>query len=296
VLPRASTPLAGLPRLADVIKNAGLVPDKRLGQHFLLDPAILGRIAAAPGKLDGRPVLEIGPGPGGLSRALLDRGARLWAIERDRRCTAALAPLVEAAAGRLVLIEADALDVDIAELAREHAVDQPWAIVANLPYNIGTELVLRWLHRLDCVASLHVMLQKEVALRLAAEPGSGDYGRLALVAQSLCRVRRCFDIPAGAFQPPPRVTSSLVELIPLPATGRPSGDRLRAIEQIGRVAFGQRRKMLRASLKGLVPDPEPLLAAAGIAADRRPETLGLAEFDRLAAAWQTLRKAGGGTA
>lgn len=241
-------------------------------------------------------MLEIGPGPGGLSRALLARGARLWAIERDRRCTAALAPLVAAAAGRLVLIEADALEIDIAELAREQALDRPWAIVANLPYNIGTELVLRWLHRLECVASLHVMLQKEVALRLAAEPGSADYGRLALVTRSLCRVRRCFDIPAGAFHPPPRVTSSLVELIPLPAAKRPSAERLRALEQVGKVAFGQRRKMLRASLKGLHPEPERLLAAAGIAADRRPETLDLGEFDRLAAAWQELRQAGGGTA
>ncbi len=241
-------------------------------------------------------MLEIGPGPGGLSRALLARGARLWAIERDRRCTAALAPLVAAAAGRLVLIEADALEIDIAELAREQAVDRPWAIVANLPYNIGTALVLRWLHRLECVASLHVMLQKEVALRLAAEPGSADYGRLALVTRSLCRVRRCFDIPAGAFHPPPRVTSSLVELIPLPAAERPSAERLRALEQVGKVAFGQRRKMLRASLKGLHPEPERLLAAAGIATDRRPETLDLDEFDRLAAAWQALRQAGGGTA
>lgn len=241
-------------------------------------------------------MLEIGPGPGGLSRALLARGCRLWAIERDRRCTAALAPLVEAAAGRLVLIEADALKVDIGELARDQGVTTPWAIVANLPYNIGTELLLRWLHRLDAVASLHVMLQKEVALRLAAEPGTGEWGRLALVAQSLTRVRRVFDIPPGAFHPPPKVTSSLVELIPRPAAERPTKDRLQALEQVGRVAFGQRRKMLRASLKGLVAEPQALLEAAGIAADRRPETLDLAELDRLAATWQRLRQPGGGTA
>ncbi len=241
-------------------------------------------------------MLEIGPGPGGLSRALLARGARLWAIERDRRCVAALAPLVEAAAGRLVLIEADALEVDIGDLAVAQRAGVPWAIVANLPYNIGTALLLRWLHRLDAVASLHLMLQREVALRLTAGPGTPDWGRLAVLAQSLCRVERLFDIPKGAFHPPPRVTSSLVELIPRPEAERPPADRLQALEQVGRVVFGQRRKMLRASLRGLVADPPALLALAGIAAERRPETLDLAELDRLAAGFEALRRTGGGTA
>jgi len=278
-----------LPRLAEVIRHAGLEPDKRLGQHFLLDPAILDRIAAAAGPLDGRPVLEIGPGPGGLTRALLDRGARLVAIERDRRCIAALEPLVRWAAGRLTLVEADALDVDIAGLAGEQGIDRPWAIIANLPYNIGTELLVRWLHRLDMVASMHLLLQKEVVLRLVASPGTAAFGRLAVLAQSLCRVRRCFDLPAGAFQPPPKVSSSLVELLPLPMAERPEGMHMQALEAVSRAAFGQRRKMLRSSLKALTGEAGALLAAAGIAPERRAETLSLAEFRTLAAAWLRLK-------
>jgi 16S rRNA (adenine1518-N6/adenine1519-N6)-dimethyltransferase len=272
-----------------VIRDHGLVPDKRLGQHFLLDPAILGRIAAAPGDLDGRAVLEIGPGPGGLTRELLARGARLAAIERDPRCIRVLRSLEEEAAGRLTVIEADALEVDIATLGETVAVAGKWAVVANLPYNIGTELLVRWLHRLDVVASMHLLLQKEVVLRITAHPGTGDYGRLAVLCQSLCTVRRCFDLPPGAFHPPPKVTSSLVELVPLPAAARPDGPALAALEAVSRAVFGQRRKMLRSSLKALTPDPAPLLAAVGIAADRRAETLSLAEFAALADAWQHLR-------
>ncbi len=276
-----------------MIRDHGLAPDKRLGQHFLLDPAILGRIAAAAGDLAGRPVLEIGPGPGGLSRELLDRGARLVAIERDPRCLRALQPLAAAAAGRLTLIEADALEVDIGALAQTLAIDGHWAIVANLPYNIGTELLVRWLHRLDWVAAMHLLLQKEVVLRITADPGGGDYGRLAVLCQSLCRVRRCFDLPPGAFLPPPKVSSSLVELLPRPVALRPQGRDLAALEAVTRAAFGQRRKMLRSSLKALTVDPIPLLVSAGINPERRAETLTLAEFAALAEAWRSLKRSRG---
>lgn len=189
----------------------------------------------------------------------------------------------------MTLLEADALAVDIGALALELAIDRPWVIVANLPYNIGTELLVRWLHRLDVVASLHLLLQKEVVQRLGGQPGSSAYGRLAVLAQSLCRVRRCFDLPPGAFLPPPKVTSSLVELRPRPVDERPAGALLAAIEAVSAAAFGQRRKMLRSSLKALTPQADALLAAAGIAGERRAETLTLAEFRTLAQAWLALR-------
>jgi 16S rRNA (adenine1518-N6/adenine1519-N6)-dimethyltransferase len=228
-----------------------------------------------------------------LTRALLDRGARVVAIERDPRCIGALQALVVEAAGRLTLLEADALDVDIAELKTRLGIAGPWAIVANLPYNIGTELLVRWLHRLDVVASLHLLLQKEVVARITAAPATSAYGRLAVLCQSLCTVRRCFDLPPGAFHPPPKVTSSLVELLPRPAGQRPEGAELEALEAVSRAAFGQRRKMLRSSLKALTADPAALLGAAGIAAERRAETLTLAELERLAAAWRTIRRSRG---
>jgi 16S rRNA (adenine1518-N6/adenine1519-N6)-dimethyltransferase len=246
----------------------------------------LSRIAAAAGDLDGRGVLEIGPGPGGLTRALLDRGARVVAIERDPRCVAALVELQAEVGAALRVIEADALAIDIDALAQRLEIDTPWVIVANLPYNIGTELLVRWLHRLDRVASMHLLLQKEVALRITASPGGSTYGRLAVLCQSLCRVRRCFDLGPGAFHPPPKVTSSLVELLPKPVADRPVGARLAALETVSRIAFGQRRKMLRRSLEALTNDPAGLLAEAGIAADRRPETLSLDEFMALADAWR----------
>lgn len=238
-------------------------------------------------------MLEVGPGPGGLTRALLEQGARVVAIERDRRCVAALEALRAAAGGRLIVLEADALRVDIARLAAEQGVVEPWLIVANLPYNIGTELLVRWLHRLDHVASLHLLLQKEVVERITAAPASPGFGRLAVLCQSLCVVRRCFDLAPGAFHPPPKVTSTLVELLPKPLAERPSGDRLAALEAVSRAAFGQRRKMLRTSLKSLTDDPAGVLAAAGIAADRRPETLTLEEFASLALAWRAVRRSRG---
>lgn len=271
--------LARLPPLRETIRRAGLAPDKRLGQHFLLDPAILARIAAAAGPLAGRTVLEIGPGPGGLTRALLAAGAaRVVAVERDPRCVAALADLATAAAGRLRLVEADALAFDPSGLAPPGAL----LVVANLPYNIGTELLLGWLRRAECFDRLVLLFQREVALRLVAAPGGAAYGRLSVLAQLVCRVVRLFDLPPGAFLPPPRVASSLVRLVPRP--DRPSGVELAAIERVTAAAFGRRRKMLRQSLKSLGPEPEALLAPLGIPPTLRAETLPPATFRALARA------------
>ncbi|MCB1884831.1 MAG: 16S rRNA (adenine(1518)-N(6)/adenine(1519)-N(6))-dimethyltransferase RsmA [Geminicoccaceae bacterium] len=267
--------LSRLPRLAEVVRAAGLAPDRRLGQHFLLDPAVLARVAASAGPIEGRPVVEVGPGPGGLTRALLERGAFVTAIEKDPRCVEALRPLVAAAEGRLRVIGGDALRLPLAEVA-----DAPATVVANLPYNVGTALLVGWLHELDRVRAMHLMFQREVALRLGAAPGGADYGRLSVLAQLLCRVERRFDLPPGAFQPPPKVRSSVVSLWPLES--RPEGTRLRALERVTAAAFGQRRKMLRSSLNGLGQAPEALAEAAGVSATARAETLAPAQFLKMA--------------
>jgi 16S rRNA (adenine1518-N6/adenine1519-N6)-dimethyltransferase len=255
--------------------------DKRLGQHFLFDPSILRRIAAAPGDLTGRTVIEVGPGPGGLTRALLATGAaRVVAVERDPRFVAHLRRLQAESAGRLLVVEADALTVDPTAWGGDGSV----RIVANLPYNVATPLLFGWFDRLDRIATMVLMFQKEVAARLAASPGSADYGRLAVMAQLLCRVERLFDLPPAAFTPPPKVSSSVVRLTPRP--DRPA-DPLRArLAEVTRAAFGQRRKMLRSSLRSLGGGPAHLLAEAGIDGTRRAEELSIAEFLALAGAWR----------
>ena len=221
-------------------------------------------------------MVEVGPGPGGLTRALLAAGAaRVVAIERDPRFVAHLRTLEIEAEGRLRVIEADALTVDPSDWAE----GAPVRIVANLPYNVATPLLFGWLDRLDAIDLMVLMFQKEVALRLVAPPGGADYGRLAVMAQLLCRVERLFDLPPAAFTPPPKVSSSVVRLTPRP--DRPPLELSRAVAAVARAAFGQRRKMLRASLRGL-GDPAPLLAAASIDDSRRAETLSVAEFLALA--------------
>jgi 16S rRNA (adenine1518-N6/adenine1519-N6)-dimethyltransferase len=263
--------------------------DRRLGQHFLFDPSILRRIVAAAGPLAGETVLEVGPGPGGLTRAILaSEAALVIAIDADPRSLAALRPLEEQEGGRLRLIEGDALALDPAALATE----RPLVAIANLPYNIATELLMRWLAALGSFRLLVLMFQREVALRLAAGPGTADYGRLAVMAQSMCEVERLFDLPPGAFVPPPKVSSSVVRLTPRP--DRPDEPQRRRLEDVTRAAFGQRRKMLRTGLAGLAADTAGLLAAAGIEPTRRAETLSLAEFAALATALEDLRR--GGTA
>jgi 16S rRNA (adenine1518-N6/adenine1519-N6)-dimethyltransferase len=227
-------------------------------------------------------VLEIGPGPGGLTRALLAAGAaRVLAIERDPRCIAALSELATAASGRLELIEADALRLDVAELGAQRIVG-----VANLPYNIGTPLLLKWLDRIALFDVLVLMFQREVAERLAAAPGSGTYGRLSVLVQWLCAVEIVMHLPAGAFVPPPQVASSLVRLTPRPQPLAPADKR--ALEIVLAAAFGQRRKMLRVSLKSLSVDAARLLEAAAVPPTARAEEIDVAGFCRLARSYERL--------
>jgi 16S rRNA (adenine1518-N6/adenine1519-N6)-dimethyltransferase len=221
-------------------------------------------------------VLEVGPGPGGLTRALLAAGAgRVIAIERDPRCIAALAELAAAAPGRLELIEADALRFDVAQLGAERLV-----AAANLPYNIGTPLLLKWLDRIELFDSLVLMFQREVAERLAAAPGTGAYGRLSVIVQWLCEVRIALHLPGRAFVPPPQVASSLVHLTPRPRPLAPADKP--ALERVLAAAFGQRRKMLRQSLKSLSVDPARLAEAAEVDTTRRAETIPVSGFVAMA--------------
>ena len=265
--------------LRDVIARHGLRPRKSLGQNFLLDPRLTDRIARAAGDLTNLTVIEVGPGPGGLTRALLAHGARqVVAIERDKRCVEALGELATAHPGRLRIVEGDALKTDVAGLAAP-----PRAVVANLPYNIATPLLLGWLADAGGFSGFTLMFQKEVAARICAAPGSRVYGRLSIAAQWAYEARTLFDVPPGAFIPPPKVTSTLVRLVP---RARPVADADRAtLEQVVAAAFGQRRKMLRSSLKRLGGDTHALLAAAGVDPTARAEDIDIAGFCALARAY-----------
>jgi len=270
-----------LPPLRDVIARHGLTARKGFGQNFLLDLNLTARIARAAAPLAGTGVFEVGPGPGGLTRALLDARAReVVAVERDRRCIAALAELTDVWPGRLRVIEADALEADPVAL-----VAPPRKIIANLPYNIATPLLIGWLRQARSFESMTLMFQKEVALRLAAAPGSADYGRLSVIAQWACAVTLLFDIPPRAFVPSPKVTSSVVRLVP---RREPTPVRLGALERVTAAAFGQRRKMVRSSLKTLGVDETELLAAAGVDPTARAESLSVDTFCRLAGAYDVL--------
>ena len=267
----------GLPPLREVIARHGLMARKSLGQHFLLDLNLTGRIARAAGDLAHGTTIEIGPGPGGLTRALLANGAvRVIAVERDPRCLPALAEIGAAYPGRLDVIEADALEADIAGLGQA-----PRRVVANLPYNVATPLLLGWLRHATAFESFTVMVQKEVADRMAAAPGAADYGRLAIITQWLCGVRPQFNVAREAFVPPPQVASTVIRLDPLPAPRAVA--RMETLERVTAAAFGQRRKMLRASLKQL-GDAMRLLETAGIDGTRRAEELTVEEFCALARA------------
>jgi 16S rRNA (adenine1518-N6/adenine1519-N6)-dimethyltransferase len=261
-----------------VIGRYGLAARKSLGQNFLLDLNLIGRIARAAAPLDGVNVVEIGPGPGGLTRALLASGvASVTAIERDPRCVEALEELVAAYRDRLRVTAGDALTIDPKAL-----VPAPRKIIANLPYNIATALLLQWLPDLAAYESLTLMFQKEVAARLTAEPRSHAYGRLSVLVQWTARATALFDVAPRSFVPAPKVTSTLVRIEPRPAPLAPC--RRDDLERVTAAAFGQRRKMLRQSLKRLGVAPEPLLAAAGIAPSRRAEELSVEEFCALARA------------
>ena len=276
-------PVAALPPLRELIARHGLAADKRLGQHFLLDLNLTGKIARAAGPLAAGTTIEIGPGPGGLTRALLLAGAGLViAIERDARCLALLGELEPAAAGRLQVIAGDALAIDEAALGAA-----PRRIVANLPFNVGTPLLIAWLRSIGAFESLTLMFQKEVAERLAAAPGSAAYGRLSVVAQRQATVKALFEVPARAFTPPPKVDSAVVRLTP--RADALSADDLAVLEQVTAAAFGQRRKMLRSSLKSLGADVGRLLETAGLAATARAEEIDAAGYDRLARAYADRR-------
>ncbi|MGQ9369961.1 16S rRNA (adenine(1518)-N(6)/adenine(1519)-N(6))-dimethyltransferase RsmA [Azospirillum sp. A39] len=266
-----------LPPLREVIARFGLDARKALGQNFLLDLNLTGRIARAAGPLDGVTVVEVGPGPGGLTRALLATPARaVIAVERDHRFVEALQDVVAAAAGRLAIVEADALTVDPVDLA-----PAPRAVVANLPYNVATPLLIGWLRRIADFDSLTLMFQKEVADRLVAKPGSKAYGRLSVITQWRAEAKVLFNLPAAAFTPPPKVASSVVRFTPRRA---PEPADWTAMETVTAAAFGQRRKMLRQSLRAL-GDAEALLAATGIPPTARAEEVDVAGFAALARLW-----------
>ena len=267
-----------------MITRHGIVARKGLGQNFLLDLNLTGRIARAAGRLDHATVVEIGPGPGGLTRALLAAGARrIVAIERDARCLTALGELAAAHPERLELVAGDALALDPVALS-----DPPRKIVANLPYNIATPLLLGWLDRIGDYESLTLMFQREVAKRLTAVPGTKSYGRLSVLVQWLTDAQILFDVPARAFVPPPKVTSSVIRLVP---RAEPLASATRsALERVTAAAFGQRRKMLRSSLKALGIPVEPLLKRAGVAPTARAEELSVAEFCALARALEHDRR------
>ena len=267
----------GLPPLRDVIAAHGLAAKKSLGQHFLLDLNLTDKIARLADIAKGDHVIEVGPGPGGLTRALLARGAKVTAIERDSRCLAALAEIEAAYPGDLHVFEGDALDTDYRRFARAGA---PLKFVSNLPYNISTELLTRWLAGNHSEASalwstMTLMFQREVADRILAAPGSKTYGRLSVIAQAASAPRRAFDLPARAFTPPPKVDSTVVSF----ASMRDPLPNLKALEDLTQAAFSQRRKMLRTSMRAaLGPSTLSILESVGVSPTARAEELSVAQF------------------
>jgi 16S rRNA (adenine1518-N6/adenine1519-N6)-dimethyltransferase len=269
-----------LPTLRDELEAHGLWANKGLGQHFLLDLNITRRIARTAGDIADKPVIEVGPGPGGLTRALLEAGANVIAIEKDARFLPLLEPLIEWSGGRLRIVLGDALEADEATLLEGARA----SVASNLPYNVGTPLLVKWLKADAWRGDMTLMFQKEVAQRIVAKPGSDAYGRLAVLAQARCDARLEFTVPARAFTPPPKIASAIVRLTdradPYP--------HLDSLERVTAAAFGQRRKMLRAALRSLTPDAERLLHAADITPTARAEEIDQAGFRRLADAWRTM--------
>jgi 16S rRNA (adenine1518-N6/adenine1519-N6)-dimethyltransferase len=274
------TGLADLPPLRDSLADHGLLANKSFGQHFLLDLNITRKIARLAGPLEGRAVIEVGPGPGGLTRALLEAGGQVVAIEKDARFLPLLEAIQAAAPGRLAVVREDALRSDEAALAAAHAPGLPLRIVSNLPYNVGTPLLIKWLTGPLPWEAMALMFQKEVAERIVAPAGGEAYGRLAVIAGALAQASIVMDLPPRAFTPPPKVSSAVVLLRPRPV--RPSAAEVKALEAVTHAAFGQRRKMLRGSLKAV--GGAALCAAAGIDPDARAETIDIAGFLRLAQA------------
>lgn len=279
----------GLPPLRDVIRDHGLAAKKSLGQNFILDLNLTRRIARACGDLRGRAVVEVGPGPGGLTRALLMEGAgHVVAIERDERCLPALAEIQAAAPGRLTVHGADATDVDWRRLLE--GLPGPAIVAANLPYGVATKLLVGWLESEPWPPwfdRMVLMFQKEVAERIVADPGTKAYGRLSVISQWRTKARIVMTLPPGAFAPPPKISSAVVEFT---ARERPEpACSVRALGAVTAAALGQRRKMLRVSLRQLTPFADVLLKEAGIAPELRAEQLSVADFARLAAIWDRSR-------
>ena len=276
---RVQPRMVELPPLRETIAKHGLSASKRLGQNFLLDEQLLDRIAALPDDLKGAQVLEVGPGPGGLTRALLRAGAEVTAIEMDGRCLPALAELADAFPGQLTMIEGDAMKIDHSEIMH----GRPFHVLSNLPYNIGTALFVKWLGGEDWPPlwrSLTLMFQREVAERIVAKPSTGAYGRLSVLAQWRAEVSLAMKVHRSAFTPPPKVMSAIVHLTPIDA---PEGVSARVLERLTEAAFGQRRKMLRQSLKG-ISGALDALEKVGIEPTRRAETVSVDEFINLARA------------
>jgi 16S rRNA (adenine1518-N6/adenine1519-N6)-dimethyltransferase len=274
----------GLPPLRQVIAEHGLSAKKSLGQNFLLDFNLTRKIARAAGPLEGCTVYEVGPGPGGLTRALLAEGAaRVIAVERDHRCIAALEEIAHAFPGRLEIVPADAMELEEIKFLRGRNISSPVRVAANLPYNVGTALLVKWLTASEWPPfwnSLTLMFQREVAERLISRPGSSEFGRLSVLAQWRTEPRILFDVDRRAFTPSPGVTSTLLRIELLAEPRAPA--RLEDLERITAAAFGQRRKMLRQSLKRLAPDAETLIRSAGIDPESRPQDLAILQFAALA--------------
>lgn len=270
------TQVPKLPPLRETIKKHGLTASKALGQNFLLDRQLLDRIAQVPGDLHGQSVFEVGPGPGGLTQALLQAGATVIAVEKDERCLPALAELKEYFPNKLSVISKDALKIELDEL-----FGQPFHIVSNLPYNVGSALLINWLSSRNWPPlwkSLTLMFQREVAERIVADPGSNAYGRLSILSQWRCDTRLALNVHRSSFTPPPKVMSAIVHLTP---KQHPQGVRLEILEKLTQNAFSQRRKMLRQSLKN-VPGAIEALEKVGIEGTRRPETVSVEQFVELA--------------
>lgn len=281
--------ILSLPPLRDTIQKYELNARKEFGQHFLLDLNITDKIARAAGNLDHCIVIEVGPGPGGLTRSLLLHGAaKVIAIEKDQRCIAALEELKSVAGEKLEIIKGDALEIDEKDTVKKHLNNNTLKIVSNLPYNISTVLLVKWLGSIRLYTQLTLMFQKEVAERITAKPGGKDYGRLSVLSQWLCDIRHEFDLPARAFVPPPKVDSAVLTFIP---RTKPLAEADKStLEKLLQAVFSQRRKMLRKSLRQLCDTPEKILEACQISGERRPETLGISEFCALAQALHPQRR------
>lgn len=270
-----------LPSLRKTVEKYGIINKRSLGQNFIFDLNLTDKIARSAGDLTDKIILEIGPGPGGLTRALfLNNAKTVIAIEQDKKCVEALGELHEIVGNRLKIISSDALIVNESNLFRESGIFEKVKIVANLPYNIATESLFKWLNTAELFESMTLMFQKEVAERILAKPGNKQYGRVSVMSQWLCEVRRKFDINPSAFYPPPKVTSTVISLIPRDKTLFSSDKK--KLENLLKAVFGQRRKMMRTSLKQLCRNPEEILVKAGVNPESRPEDLTIVEFCSLA--------------